>query len=157
MAKYNRALDTLVMAAALHRQGKSNEAAKLFVQAASDKSMAEASKLVNLYNQKALASNIATRVAKATTAKPATKPAKPTKAAAWPWSETADAAPSDVLDVQNEDFGIEPEENELMTRVVQEADAIDGDEDEHEDEGEEQEAVAAARFTRALANLSRQG
>ena len=150
MAKYNAALDKLIVAAALFRKGRHEQASKLFMEAAGHESLTDAAALVNTFNKKAKASVVKT-----------VKPAKTVKAAAWPFATTA-AAGSDVLDTQNDEFGVEPDENELLTREVQEADLEDldldleeagADEDDLEVE-ESPEEVARVRFERALANAS---
>ena len=157
MAKYNASLDKLIIAAALFRKGRHEQASRVFAEAATHTSLTAAAELVNTFNKKATASAV----------KPgAKKPVKASKAQAWPWAATTAAAGSDVLDTQNDEFGVEPDENDLLNREVQEADATDADdlddldleessaEDELDIVEESPEEVARARFERALANMA---
>lgn len=155
MAKYNVSLDKLVVAAALFRKGRHDQAARMFAEASAHASLSAAAELVNNFNKKATAAAVKPSV---------TKPVKASKAQAWPWAATTASAGSDVLDTQNDDFGIEPDENDLLNREVQEADAVedmddlDLEESSAEDEldivEESPEEVARARFERALANMA---
>lgn len=173
MAKYVKALDYMSCAVQAYRQGRFEQAATLLKAAAQHPSRVQASKLIDDFNNRAIAA-----------AKKSKGKKRKAKAAAWPFTVRSNSEPLPADD--NQEYGIEPDQNNM--REVQEADDLEGDglglddtaedldedleealaqldetlddeggETANDDEGEgdaedEPEAVEQARFIRALRN-----